>query len=398
MLDLLLAAVLYSGLLFLFVWRLLFDWPTEKSWKDWVNYITLLYILISGIYVVEFVELGVSVLRDVHTNAENAAVRPPMVLRVLAIASPVAVFLTISLAWYQSRSHMKEIRSGNAVLQHDRALNIIALPGVYSVIIMGGAASVYNLMWEEMMGRDTKPGWGDHKAMVFASYETCVFVADMYEAWALYQFGALASEKLEESIGQDTARAHSSGNKKPIAVVSISAVANVMWVGLSLFGVVCGLQAGVALYFWFFKIYGSTKGGLTEYEGNLHQFHLAGMVASAAAIYNVHKFESTFGHFIDGFAPFFKFLSVKAIVFFAFWQEGVLKVLRIVGIIPVTEVQLKLLQATLMTIECFFCGVMHYRAWHAQEVWYTDNDGDATSERKPILASSSSDTNPFPAA
>jgi len=385
MLELIQSTILYVGLLVLLVWRCLFPWPKEKGWQDNINYITLLYMLVGALYLFELVEFSVTLVQDI--KAAPATQRPPVIFRWLAIAAPIAIALCIALGWAQSREHLREIREGSSAIQHDRVLNMIALPAVYGVIIMGAMTSMYKWVLEESKGEVT----AEIQAKAFAAHETCVFVADTYEAWALFQFGALVSEQLDLSLGRrEFVATHSQDPHTPNVNVSISAMASMMWIGLTLFGAVCLLQAGWSLYLWYFQILEGSQ-GIEEYEASLTQFHLAGLVSSSGAIYNVVMFERTFGHFIEGFAPFFKFFSIKVIVFFAFWQAVILDLLRVVHILPYTEIQVKFLSSALMCLECLFCSIIHWMAWRAEEVWYEPENPD--SERKPLMAGDSK--NPF---
>jgi hypothetical protein len=124
------------------------------------------------------------------------------------------------------------------------------------------------------------------------------------------------------------------------------------------------------------------------------------LIASGAAVYNVHTIESTFGHLIDGYSPLLKFLSVKLLVFFAFWQLKVLLVLKSLGILQLPELQIKMLHAALLVFECFGSSVLHVKAWTATEIWYKadsdvehakaseegDHDEKVTNdERMPLL-------------
>merc|ERR1719265_1122865 len=94
------------------------------------------------------------------------------------------------------------------------------------------------------------------------------------------------------------------------------------------------------------------------------------MVASAAAVYNVHIVESTFQDQIESYRPFLKFMSVKLLVSFAFWQMWVLDLLKLVHIVDLDNTQLKLLHAALIIYECLLSAVLHCFAWRASEEWY----------------------------
>merc|ERR1719401_54890 len=140
-----------------------------------------------------------------------------------------------------------------------------------------------------------------------------------------------------------------------------------MSLGTSLFVVVCVVQAGWSLWQSNFK---DAAANWEEYETNLKQFHYAGLLASGAAIYNVHTVEHTYASLIDSYSPLLKFFSVKLLVFFSFWQRGALEVVARIGILPLSSLQVKLLHSALLVYECLVSAVMHRWAWNADEDWY----------------------------
>mmetsp|Transcript_13030 Transcript_13030/g.30443 ORF Transcript_13030/g.30443 Transcript_13030/m.30443 type:complete len:503 (-) Transcript_13030:113-1621(-) len=301
-------------------------------------------------------------------------------LRLLVWAAPIFFMMTFALCIMQSRHHLKEIMQGRAIVQHERALNIIALPAVYSVMCFSALARLYTLVTDEVEAAQEGTLQEDFDIMTslaFARYETCLHIGDLYEAWALYQFGKLTCDLLEADFLKDAG----SDTHSPSAAEAVSAVSSVMWVGSWLFIAVCFAQAGWTLFMWLFHPPGEDKDA-DSYQEVLKQFFFAGMVASAAAIYNVHVVERTFGQYIPGYAPLMKFLSVKILVFFAFWQGAVLWALNKAGILQFTDVQGRVFQVTLLIAECLLGAIVHWFAWDHREVWYdsdTKKDADAGS-------------------
>lgn len=397
------SAVLYCGFLAILLWRCCFPWQTGKTWKKTFNHFTLLYILITCLYFFELVMFLITARKDYHASAEYAvgfgkansignsthqdAVYvngqrewPIYWLRFLVMCVPVVVPLIILMTGLQSRQHLQEIRQDSAQWQHDRVINILALPAVYAVVVMSGLARVYELVVEELImetGNRKWTNWQEAKSTSFAEYETCIFVGDLYEAWALYQFGKLTIELLQNAMPDRHEEVEDSQSHGPSSALSIQAISSVMWLGTGLFIMVNLVQTGWALYMWFFQ---NPTDHWTEFSYTLSRFSYAGMVASAAAIYNVHIVESTFGHFITGYNPFTKFLSVKILVFFAFWQGPILNIMRSIDIFNFTDVQMKLFQATLLVFECLFCACLHWFAWGSQEQWYA-----GVGEKTPLL-------------
>jgi hypothetical protein len=392
------SAFLYCGFLLILLWRLCFPWQLGKTWRKSFNHFTILYFLITVLYLAELVYYVATARRDLKATASILAPSnstldvaiavagqrewPIYWLRSLVLMVPVCVPVIIVMTGLQSKHHLEEIRQDSAQLQHDRVINIVALPAVYAVVTMSGLGRLYGMVVEVLEMNQSEisaTAWEEKKASSFAEYETCIFVGDLYEAWALYQFGKLTVELLQNALPEERASdtTEASHLRNMPAGVSIEAMSSMMWLGTGLFIVVNLVQTGWALYLFVFQ------DPTTEWETfdmTLSKFSWAGMVASAAAIYNVHIIESTFGHFITGYAPFLKFLSVKILVFFAFWQGPVLFTLQIMGIIHLTDVQLKLLQASLIVFECLFCACLHVLAWGSQEQWYA-----GVGEKTPLF-------------
>lgn len=398
--DIIQAAVLYCGFLAIVLWRLYFPWETGKTWKKSFNHFTLLYGLVTALYLFELVMFIITARKDFNASSKYSTVLqygssnataqsvamlhgerewPIYWLRSMVLCVPVCVALVIFMAAFQSRKHMEEIRQDSAQMQHDRVINILAMPAVYAVVVMSGVARVYALAVDELIvdgGSEPWPDWAESKAISLADYETCLYVGDLYEAWALYQFGKLTMELLQNAL-PDAEEAGTSPSRGPSQRLSIQAIGQVLWVGTGIFIMVNLIQTGWVLYMWFFS-YPSTH--WLAFQDALIRFSYAGMVASAAAIYNVYIVESTFGHFIQGYAPFLKFLSVKILVFFTYWQAPFLAILRLIGIMHFTDVQMKLLQASLLVFECVFCAGLHIFAWGSQEPWFA-----SVGEITPLL-------------
>lgn len=398
------AAALYVGFFVILAWRFVFPWQTGKTWKKSFNHFTLLYGLLAALYLWQLVMFIITAHKDWSTSRHLNIQRhsnstryeyidvvngerewPIHWLRCMVACVPAVVLLIIVMAAMQSRQHLIEIRQDSAQMQHDRVINILAMPAVYCVVAMSGLVRVYALVVEELIvheGHNVWTDWEEAKATSFAEYHTCVYVGDLYEAWALFQFSALTIELLQNALPETLEAVEDSGPPAygPSAIsprLSVDAISSVMWLGTGLFIIVNIVQTGWSLYMWFFQ---NPAAHWAEFEFTLSRFSYAGMVASAAAIYNVHIIERTFGYFINGYAPFLKFLSVKILVFFAFWQGPVLVMLQSLFILPFTDVQLKLLQATLLVFECLLCACLHVLAWNSQEQWYAGVD-----EKTPLI-------------
>jgi len=400
-LDIIQIAVLYVALVVLWVWRMVFPWKTGENWRKCFNHVTLLYILVGLLYLSELSFFAMAAMKDIHstrevsTNSRQSATLveafgmdgerewPIGWLRYMVLSVPAVVLLVILLSWHQNKQHLHEIRQDIAQWQHDRVISILALPMIYAVVTMAGMARVYELVVDESSRLQdgsravTSSSWKQDKSLTLARWETCLYVGDLYEAWALFQFGKLTVELLQEHFPeeQDSRNPFDGPSRR----VSMQAISSVMWLGTGMFIAVNAVQTGWALYMWLFE---DPAKDWEFFEFGLNRFSYAGLVASSAAIYNVHVVESTFGHYIDGYSPFTKFLSVKILVWFAFWQGPTLYALKYFHMLTLTDVQLRLFQSVLLVYECLFAACLHLIAWDVKEPWYARDN-----EKAPLMDS-----------
>merc|ERR1719277_1068591 len=151
-------------------------------------------------------------------------------LRVLVLSTPAAMIIILALCWFQTRQHVLQIRANVAAMQHDRAVSIIALPAVYGLMAMSALVQLYRLASSEH---------SEHQREVLLSrYETCFFVADLYEAWALYQFGKLTLEVLGYKFAQREATNLEQQGSSDV-LLSFTAVSSLAWLGTWMFVIVC---------------------------------------------------------------------------------------------------------------------------------------------------------------
>merc|ERR1719276_678096 len=78
----------------------------------------------------------------------------------------------------------------------------------------------------------------------FARYETCFWVGDLYEAWALYQFGKMTLDLIQASIRRmHRSQVREDRERADPLLVAHSAVEAIAWLGVTLFLLVCISQA-----------------------------------------------------------------------------------------------------------------------------------------------------------
>eukprot|EP00418_Pyrodinium_bahamense_P096330 CAMPEP_0179026632 /NCGR_PEP_ID=MMETSP0796-20121207/8615_1 /TAXON_ID=73915 /ORGANISM="Pyrodinium bahamense, Strain pbaha01" /LENGTH=428 /DNA_ID=CAMNT_0020722719 /DNA_START=62 /DNA_END=1348 /DNA_ORIENTATION=+ len=411
---------LYIGLLLIWLWRWLTWWKHRQTQLIYLNYAFLLYMLVLVLTLYAIILFVVAAL-----EGAGKAVWPEMPgwLRPMAVGAPGASGLILLLCGAQMLQHVNEIRRDRAIVKHDRAVQIIALPAVYGAMAMNSLARIFQLTAHQSIalaevaadgtsaGKNATTGVpaaadkAEAKRELFLSKsETCFWVGDLYEAWALYQFAKLTLELIQASVSRMQRSGNAAERDKANALaVAHSAVEAIAWLGVSLFLVVCVLQAGWSCYLLTFTAPISDWG---EYNSRVAQFTSAGMVASAGAIYNVHIVESTFHEYFEDYRPLLKFVTVKVIVSFAFFQKGAFSMLKVLqSTLPVTaqrlsnrapllgdilnfsEAEFQLFYDSLMLYECVLICLLHWWGWSAYEDWYLDESvrDEGEEEQRPLL-------------
>mmetsp|Transcript_42354 Transcript_42354/g.112070 ORF Transcript_42354/g.112070 Transcript_42354/m.112070 type:complete len:419 (-) Transcript_42354:17-1273(-) len=401
--------VLYVGLLVLFLWRWLSGWRLCGAWLEYANYCVLLYTLL----LVLLLYSVVLYLRAMCGAGGHAAWADlPGWMRPMMIAAPCAACIAYAMCASQTMQHVGEIRRGAATLRHDRAVQIIALPAVYGVMAMSALTRMYQFKTGSHEDAGSLSGLTPEelRELYLSKSETCFWVGDLYEAWALYQFGQLTLQLIRSSVHK---MRNSEVRERREAAQALakahSAVESIAWLGISLFLVVCVLQSGWSCYLLTFT---APITDFSQYNARMAQFSAAGMVASAGAIYNVHVVESTFHEYLEGYRPLLKFITVKIIVSFAFFQRGAInmfsafqatlpgmmrgvvrRVPMLGDIINMDQVSFNLFYSSLILLECILIAALHGLAWRASEPWYADTETDGVAdgtaekgEKTPLLA------------
>lgn len=264
----------------------------------------------------------------------------------------------------------------------------LALTGAVSMLSVG--ASLSHRVLDE-----------NHEQLVLAQSESYYCVADLYEAWALYQFGQLALELVWDGLRKVQRRSVANPDRQHLVdnlLGASEAVERLANMGVYTMLVVSILQAGWSV------IMLSSVPDWAAYKTRSAQFAAAGMVASGAAIYNIHIVDVTFHHYLETYRPFLKFLSVKIIVSLAWFQHGFIWLLKnmklmmtpgmqsFVDSIPVvgsvltfSEVEFEMFYGSLMLYECVIIALLHWWAWGAHEPWYHGEEDHDSEEKQGLL-------------
>lgn len=381
--------VLYIGLLVLFVWRFVCYWRCGGRWLQYANYCFLLLALLLLLYGYDIYMFSQATLSKKGRSAWEDL---PVWLRPVILCGPLVSIFTYMACAFQTFQHVEMIREESAIKRHDRAVQIIMLPAVYGAMAMTSLTRMYKLV---IMPEATQ----NEVEIQLMKSETCFWVGDLYESWVLYQFGKLTLELIESSIARQGFSDREEERAAARALmVAHSAVESLAWVGILSFLVVCVMQAGWSLFILCFT---SKENQVESFNASMPQFTAAGFLASGAAIYNVFVVETTFHNFLEGYMPFLKFLTVKILVTFAFFQRGFFKACAVlqnnafpeIADIPILgeivnfpPVKFEIFYASLLIIECFFVAVMHWWAWNVSEEWYDELEYDRARVGAPSMS------------
>eukprot|EP00441_Pelagodinium_beii_P041769 CAMPEP_0197628944 /NCGR_PEP_ID=MMETSP1338-20131121/7019_1 /TAXON_ID=43686 ORGANISM="Pelagodinium beii, Strain RCC1491" /NCGR_SAMPLE_ID=MMETSP1338 /ASSEMBLY_ACC=CAM_ASM_000754 /LENGTH=371 /DNA_ID=CAMNT_0043199947 /DNA_START=104 /DNA_END=1216 /DNA_ORIENTATION=+ len=331
--------VLYLGLLILISWRWLSGWRLFGAWLEYANYCVLLYALLGVLNLWGMIAFYTLAMKEEGKTVWAAS---PNYVKTILLGAPPCALVTYICAFIQTGQHVNEIRRGAAVLKHDRAVQIIALPAVFGCMAMNSLAKMYQgaaqvdveqgfavvAMTQDHMSRSVNGtavnGTADLSEFYLAQTETCFHVADVYEAWALFQFCKMTLEVLRSSLKNigKSERTAENAEKQEVArglLVAHSALESIAWVSVSTFLIVCLAQAGWSLYTLYL---GGDPVDWTDYNSQMMIFQAAGFVSSGAAIWNVNVVEIQFHEYFEGYGPLLKFLTVKFLLSLAYFQSG----------------------------------------------------------------------------
>lgn len=321
----------------------------------------------------------------------DVTLRHYAVVRWTSLFAPAPVFFTWLVCSWDTFKHARNIWSKTGLVPaHDYAIQIIALPMVYSLMSLSALLRMWKVMSNFFgdQGVDWMDAWDEELHHALEIYEADYQIADLYEAWALHHFAVLAMQVLRRTFDSSGAMLHNSANAVDVTSPVYQAWAGTMkglhnsvrhltMQGIWSFVIVCAVQS----------LYGLSMPLLAEAFANqfpdfiravrqssdkVRFFFLGtGSVASTAAICNILQIERTFHYELLHFKPFWKFWGTKVLVSIAFLQS-LLFMLPIPPFKDMSTVQANLAYSTLLCYECFFISLLHLYAWGAHEEWYKE--------------------------
>lgn len=285
--------------------------------------------------------------------------------------APYGVLLTLVLCFQQTWRHLRRMDQGTSPQKHDQAVQIIALPAVYGVMSFSSLVRT-----AQVASRDARQGDPNMLPNAMIRSETCFQVANLYEAWALYQISILTLEFLKTAISKQTKsdRAEERSEAKGL-MVAHSAVQSLTLQGTMFFFVVCAAQSAWSVWLWWAP---AAKHQEAQREESILVFlNGAGAITSFLAIYNVYVVDTTFHNQLDQYKPLLKFWSVKIIVSLDFIQFGFLwmfnEMKNTLTMAPqLSDQELKLGYSALICWELLGISILHIFAWDADEDWYNE--------------------------
>jgi len=346
-------------------------------------------------------------------------------LKWFAIICPLFALGCFGVCAFHTWQHVQQMKennggkimhmSGNA-LWNDSIVVIVVLPAIYGLMSF---KSVVRML--QVYVNHVPVAGGDDSALRFQSYnERKSFLVDMYtanfavgdimETVALIIFGQLISQYLNKRI-EVTLHNMESKSLSDKDIESVEAanktVANLTVAGVQLFCLACILSGAWDLTITTMPTYfpsvlphlfsTAEPVGLLQLEAT--KAHVESVLlgfsfaASFAAIGNIMTLEEQYHHFLDAFSPKMKFWGTKMLVSLAALQGSTFALLTGVGW---STIEVDLLYACVLTLECFLIALFHMLAWPAQETWHKDQLHDRDSESrlssfgeeavKPLLA------------
>jgi len=295
----------------------------------------------------------------------------PYALRLLSLGTPVATLGTFLFTSCHIASHVRVVlrrRSGliSAQLQRDRVIQVLALPMVYGSMSFSSVNCMWGLFTGSVRQGQESTAWKDLQTMEVNIYLSNFQTADLYEAWALYQFAELCLHQISSGLNSSCRTGMESPTKERMSEENqllVKTVHRLTAQGVLAFVLVCCLNASYRLALAFYTVMFHADAP-AFFSQDLDRYFVAmGLIASTEAIMNVVIVESTFHKQLEDFRPRAKFWSTKVLVSIAFMQEAV------IGLCALSQLQQYLLYSCLICYEVLALSLFHIFAWPASEQW-----------------------------
>uniref|UniRef100_A0A7S1B0P9 Uncharacterized protein n=1 Tax=Noctiluca scintillans TaxID=2966 RepID=A0A7S1B0P9_NOCSC len=368
----------YVIFLIFLVLRFLASFPLFKSTIDNVNYCAVLFILL-------WLSLCYSFLAFVGQVAYFSMHGKFHWTMGLACSSLLSLIPMFWICTVHATLHNIQVKRGKGGARHEIVNQIIALPLVYATMAFGSVMASTNALAN--VGDED---FAAVAAVALPKAEICLWTADLYMAFALYQYGSLLFDIMTSKLQKDET---AGGTSEVAAVVhlqigAIEGVRPFAVLGFRVFFLVCIAEACWSFFILFLA--GDTTA--TDFFGPVsHVFFPAGTIASLAVIYSMY----TIVPVVHGFRPDVPNLSLKCetivfVVSFAFAQEWVVDMMKglyqllsadgqqtmesipVIGwLSTVDPLVFDVVFACILMWESLALAIMNLHAWPATESWYS---------------------------
>lgn len=375
--------VFYGGLLVLALWRALCAYHCCGLWLSFMNYASLLFMLLAISLAYSMQSFYAAIWEPLHKTYDGK-VWNIIWLHDFVLAAPIVCVLTLLFCWFQSEAHIFEIRKKVGVLQHDRAVQVIMLPAVFSVMAMAAMVSMMELITGQLKDADiskafsqdildklpaglqspSQTGMAHGLLGEFTSLHAAVdsdshLVPDAVRGISMLQLHALTMRTAAPSA---SLASHPADSPRELQEFAMWRYETCFYVGdlfeawvlyqfgclmLDLIGVsfrskksseLMAAHRALTSLTWLgtstfvLVCLAQTACSLMPYIGGseekrllaMQAFQIAGFFASGAAIYNLFVVERAFHHDLAGCSPVLKFISVKLLVSLSFFQRGLI--------------------------------------------------------------------------
>eukprot|EP00397_Hematodinium_sp_SG-2012_P047172 GEMP01053537.1.p1 GENE.GEMP01053537.1~~GEMP01053537.1.p1 ORF type:complete len:392 (+),score=70.93 GEMP01053537.1:50-1225(+) len=339
-------------------------------------YRQLIYLRLGKIIKFDFLNLPPDFPPDFPQKARESLEVSPL-LKVVSMMAPVSVVISAIFTVHHVWTHHRKIRKiennmeGRPALEirnrchpHDLCIQVVLLPLVYSLMAFKSVARMWMLMTGTVF--ESYDEFLRMRALEMQFYESNYYVADLYEAWALWCFSRLCVGTVRNKCVTD----HWGKNARQLFLP----LKEITLLGVESFVVTYAITAIYQLTISVFDGWGinvcanyPTVCAFQSYTSG------AGFLASCLALYNIIAFERYLKPYLHDFSPTLKFWGAKILVSLAFVQTLVLKIVFVDLLQYFSTTQQNLFYSSLICIECVFVTGVHMKAWSADATWFADD-------------------------